>query len=107
MMILKPSVTLLSTSFVLSKNIENLGNPSCQIPEQGQNQAVWNKCAFNLDPDAWYAVSNNHYNHEQAFDFCESLGAELISVTSENLDRCAFDIIDTYEIEEEPILYTK
>ena len=80
---------------VYSKNIQSLGHPSCEVPELGQKAAVWNKCAFNLDPDAWYGISNAKFTHEEGVEFCESFGAKLISVTDEDLDRCAFDIIDT------------
>ena len=83
-----------------------LGRPSCEIPTPGLEVAVWNRCAFNLDPDAWYGISNSELTHDEGVKFCESFGAKLISVTNEDLDKCAFDIIDTFEMYQEPILYS-
>ena len=63
--------------------------PSCNTPSDSNSKLNWFSCA--LDNNKWYGVTkvplDNYYD---AVSTCRNFGAELVSITDQDTDMCAY-----------------
>ena len=65
-------LVLIKSIFSINPNV--LNSPSCSPSNLAQNRAVWNRCPFGLDSNAWYGLTNGVYDFVDAARECESYG---------------------------------
>ena len=80
-----------------------LSEPSCSpINNQG---VTWNRC--DLEENQWFGITDlAQTSFENAVHACNDAGGELISITSETIDQCAFSVLMDADIYEELVLYS-
>merc|ERR1711874_109082 len=83
--------------------LANLKSPPCDPPNS--NDISWTSCAFGLDNTAWYGLTDTSLNFVQAAEKCDSQGSELISITSQQIDVCAYHALDSTQTTDQLVLY--
>ena len=99
---LKTNQLVLSLIFTfLTKNISS--TPTCNPSEN--STISWATCPHGLDPNAWYGLTNVEYDFVAAAEYCKSQGAELVSVTSQDIDVCLSITLNSNSVQDEMVLY--
>merc|ERR1711976_289457 len=82
-----------------------LATPSCPAPgiDVDDDQHDWASC--NSDPNAWYGLSKSYQNWNYAVAKCQAAGAELLVISSEEIDTCAFNVMDANNLRDEMVLF--
>lgn len=75
--------------------------PTCNYTTNAD--VKWTTCP--LDWNAWYGVSTAQYDYDNAVYACQAAGGELITITTPEIDACAYKIIYASQKDQEMILF--
>lgn len=92
---------LISLSYKILANV-----PSCDPPPSTSSTITWNRCLSSLDENAYYGITSDSYNFVEAVHQCENYNAQLISITDQSIDVCAYQTIDQNRLFSEMILFS-
>merc|ERR1719500_489487 len=79
-------------------------SPPCSTPVNSNSVVSWQSCG--LDKDAWYGITKTPVNVNEAVSTCKSIGADLIYITSEQTDICAYYSLVLNRMENQFVVYS-